>query len=474
MIPIHFGTAGWRAIIAQDFTFKNLRVVTQSIVDYLKVEKLHHRQIIVGYDTRFHSENFARTVAEVLAANGVQVLLTQTDAPTPVISFEILQRKSAGAINITASHNPPEYSGVKFSTSWGGPALPEVTRYIEERCAVHLADTKPVPRMTLAEARKKKLVVDFDPAPHYLKHMRNLIDFNALKKAKLSVVCDVLYGTGRNYLDTLLLESGCKVTVLHNWRDALFGGHAPEPSRENLAELMATMKKQKAHLGVSTDGDADRFGIVDSDGSFLTPNEILPLALDHLMRTRQWKGVVARSVMTTHFLDAVAKMHDVELRETPVGFKYIAEVMLKDNFVLGGEESGGLTIKGHIPEKDGILACLLMAEVRAAAKKPLRQCLADLQKKVGAFYTQRLNLHLSPEKMDALKEKLSTHPPTNIGEFSVRRIVDVDGFKFILKDQSWLGVRLSGTEPLIRLYAESDNEKKLSEIVAQGKKIVGV
>jgi alpha-D-glucose phosphate-specific phosphoglucomutase len=474
MIPIRFGTAGWRAIIAQEFTFPNVRIVAQSIADYLKSEKLHHKQLVLGYDTRFHSENFARTVAEVLAANGIQILFCEKDAPTPAIALQILKKKTAGSVNITASHNPAEYNGIKFSTSWGGPALPEVTKYIEERCVVHQHETKPIARMSLADARKKKLVIDFNPREEYLKHIRGLIDFKVLKKAKLNVICDVLYGTGKDYLDTLFEESGCKVTALHNWRDVLFGGHHPEPAAENLGEMMALMKKKKADLGVGTDGDSDRFGIVDSDGSFLTPNEILPLVLDHLVRTRGWKGVTARSVMTSHFLDAVAKMHGIEVREVPVGFKYIAEVMVKDNFVMGGEESGGLTIKGHIPEKDGILACLLMAEVRAAARKPLRQCLKDLQKKVGAeFYTERVNFHLAPEKMDALKERLANHPPTNIGDFSVRRIVDIDGTKFILKDQSWLGIRLSGTEPLVRLYAESDSPKKLAQIVAQGKKIVG-
>jgi len=471
---IRFGTAGWRAIIAQDFTFQNVRIVAQSIADYLKSEKLHHRQLIVGYDSRFLSEDFARTATEVLTANGIQVVLCDKYAPTPAIALEILRRKASGSVNITASHNPAEYSGLKFSTAWGGPALPEVTRTLEERCLIYLSESKSIHRISMTDAHKKKLIIDYDPSTNYLKHIRKLIDFNLLKRAKLSVVCDVLYGTATNYLDTLLKESKCKVTVLHNWRDVLFGGNAPEPSKENLTELMATMKKQKADIGLGTDGDSDRFGIVDSDGTFLTPNEILPLVLDHLVRTRKWEGVVARSVMTSHFLDAVAKMHNIEVRETPVGFKYIAEVMLKENFILGGEESGGLTIKGHIPEKDGILACLLMTEVRAAAKKPLRECLNDLQKKVGFFYSHRVNFHMSPEKMNSLKDKLSTHPPTSLGEFSVKRIVDLDGFKFILKDQSWIGVRVSGTEPVVRLYVETDSPKKLNKLVAHGKKIIGV
>ncbi|OGR87308.1 MAG: hypothetical protein A3A86_04090 [Elusimicrobia bacterium RIFCSPLOWO2_01_FULL_60_11] len=474
MMPIRFGTAGWRALIAQDFTFGNVRIVAQAIADYLRSEKLHHKQILVGYDTRFLSENFAKTVTETLTANGIQVLLCEKDTPTPALALQILKLKTAGSVNITASHNPPEYNGIKFSTSWGGPALPEVTRSLEERCLHHQTDGRPISRMPIAEGLRKKLIVPIDPGPAYLKHMRGLIDFKILKKARLPVVCDPLYGTGRGYLDKLLEESGCKVTVLHNWRDPLFGGGTPEPSEENLGELMKVMKKQKASLGVGTDGDSDRFGIVDSDGSFLTPNEILPLVLDHLVKTRKWKGVVARSVMTSHFLDAVARSHGIEVRETPVGFKYISEVMLKEDFILGGEESGGLTIKGHIPEKDGILACLLMAEVRALAKRPLRQCLTDLQKKVGFSYTERMNFFLPLEKMNALKERLSTHPPTTLGEFSVKRIVDLDGSKFMFKDQSWLGIRLSGTEPVVRLYVESDSPKKVKSLIQQGKKLVGV
>ena len=474
MIPIHFGTAGWRAVIAQDFTFQNVRIVAQAIADQLKSEKLHHRQVIVGFDSRFLSEDFARTVTEVLTANSIQVSLCERDAPTPAISFEILRRKAAGSITITASHNPPEYSGIKFSTAWGGPALPEVTRSLEERCAISLTEGKNISRLSLSEGRKKKLVINFDPAPTYLKQIRGLIDFKLLKRAKLSVACDVLYGTARGYLDTLLKESGCRTAVLHNYRDVLFGGRAPDPSRENLEELVAVMKKQKCDIGLATDCDADRFGIVDSDGTFLTPNEILPLVLNHLIKTRKWKGVIARSVMTSHFLDAVAKQYDIEVRETPVGFKYIAEVMCKENFLMGGEESGGLTIKGHIPEKDGILACMLLAEVRAFEKKPLRQSLLELQKKVGFFFTERANFHLPMEKMASLKEKLSSHPPTTLGEFSVKRIVDLDGFKFIMKDQSWIGIRLSGTEPVIRLYVETDSQKKLSKLISHGKSIIGV
>lgn len=473
-MAIRFGTAGWRAVIAQDFTFHNVRVLSQAIADYLKSEKLQHKQVIVGYDTRFHSENFAAAVTEVLTANAIQVLLTTRDVPTPVLAHEIMERKAAGAVNVTASHNPAEYSGIKFSTSWGGPALPEITKSLEERCAAIIAEARPLVRMPIADGRRKKLIVDLDPLPSYTKHIHKLIDFKAIGKSKLTVVCDLLYGTARGYLDALLEDCNLKLTVLHNHRDVMFGGHHPEPAKENLSEMMAVMKKQKAHLGLATDGDADRFGIVDSDGSFLTPNEILPLALDHLMRTRKWSGVVARSVMTSHFLDAVAKMHGVEVRETPVGFKFIADVMQKEDFILGGEESGGMTVKGHIPEKDGILACLLMAEVRAAAKKPLRQCLIDLQKKVGFFLTERLNFHIPPDKMMALKERLSTRPPTSFGEFTVKRIVDVDGFKFIFKDQSWIGIRLSGTEPLVRLYVETDHPKKLQALIAQGKKIIGV
>ena len=482
---IKFGTSGWRGIIADDFTFDNVKLVSQSIADYIKSEirKMEIRKlgkvknlisqspnlsisaVIVGYDTRFHSENFAKISSQVLAANGIKVFLTKRDCPTPVISYEILRRKIAGGLNFTASHNPPEYNGLKFSPSWGGPALPETTKVIEEKLQIPNYRLQ-IKEMDFEEAKTKNLIEEIEPEKTYIKRIKELVDLRAIKKSNIKMVLDVLYGTGRGYLDKILVDSGCKIKVLHNWRDVLFGGNPPEPAKKNLGELLQILKKEKYQLGLATDGDADRFGIIDSDGTFITPNETIAILLDHLVKTRKWKGVVARSVMTTHLVDAVAKKHNVEVRETPVGFKYIGEVMTKEKMIIGGEESGGLTIMGHIPEKDGILACLLAAEMVAINKKPVREILKQIYREVGTILSERLNFHLPAEKMNSIKQKLEQNPPSEIASIRVKNINKMDGYKFLLEDGSWVGLRLSGTEPVVRIYVEADNQKKMNALIS--------
>ncbi|MDD5687280.1 MAG: phosphoglucomutase/phosphomannomutase family protein [Elusimicrobia bacterium] len=496
MKMIKFGTSGWRGIIADDFTFDNVKLVSQAIADYIKqVSGLGDKQIsesqktktssthspahpltrppavIIGYDTRFCSENFARTSAEVLAANEITVFSTKRDCPTPAISYEILKRKTSGGINFTASHNPPEYNGLKFSPSWGGPALPETTKAIENRCKElgEQGTGREIKQINYEEGKKRNLIQEIEPEKNYIKRIEELIDLKAIKKSKIKIVLDVLYGTARGYLDKILEDADCKVKILHNYRDVLFGGHAPEPSKENLTELLSILKKEKYNLGLGTDGDADRFGIIDSDGSFISPNEMIALSLDHLVKTRKWKGVVARSVMTTHLIDAVAKKYNITVRETPVGFKYIGEVMTKEDMIIGGEESGGLTIFGHIPEKDGILACLLAAEMVAINKKSLRKILNQIYKEVGTILSTRLNFHLPQEKMNSIKTKLEKNPPAEISSLKVVNINKLDGYKFILEDGSWVGLRLSGTEPVIRIYVEADSKKKLDSLTSSSK-----
>jgi len=480
---IKFGTSGWGGIIADDFTYDNVKLVSQAVADYVKKMedgrwKMEKQKllptshfplptVIIGYDTRFHSENFAKISSKVLAANGIKALITKRDCPTPVISYEILRRKIDGGLNFTASHNPPEYNGLKFSPSWGGPALPETTKAIEKRCEVLLRSPKSeVKEISFEEGKRKKLIEEIEPEKTYIKRIKELVDLRAIKKSNIKMVLDVLYGTGRGYLDKILLDSGCKIKVLHNFRDVLFGGNPPEPAKKNLGELLQILKKEKYQLGLGTDGDADRFGIVDSDGTFITPNETIALLLDHLVKTRKWKGVVARSVMTTHLVDAVAKKYNVEVRETPVGFKYIGEVMTKEKMIIGGEESGGLTIMGHIPEKDGILACLLAAEMVAVNKKPIREILKQIYREVGMILSDRLNFHLPAEKMNSIKSKLEQNPPSEIASIKVKNINKMDGYKFLLEDGSWVGLRLSGTEPVVRIYVEAATRKKMSALVS--------
>lgn len=468
---IKFGTSGWRGIIADDFTFDNVKVVSQAVADYINNDGATEKQksVIVGYDTRFHSENFAKISSQVLAANGIKVFLTKRDCPTPVISYEILRRKIAGGLNFTASHNPPEYNGLKFSPSWGGPALPETTKAIEKRCeelARRAGGESAIKEISFEEGKSKNKISEIEPEKTYIKRIKELVDLKAIQKSNIKMVLDVLYGTGRGYLDKILADSDCKIKVLHNFRDVLFGGNPPEPAKKNLGELLQILKKEKYQLGLATDGDADRFGIIDSDGTFITPNETIALLLDHLVKTRKWKGVVARSVMTTHLVDAVAKKYNVEVRETPVGFKYIGEVMTKEKMIIGGEESGGLTIMGHIPEKDGILACLLAAEMVAVNKKPIREILKQIYRQVGTILSERLNFRLPAEKMNSIKSKLEQNPPSAIASIRVKNINRTDGYKFLLEDGSWVGLRLSGTEPVVRIYVEADNRKKMNALIS--------
>ncbi|HAM39672.1 MAG: phosphoglucomutase [Elusimicrobia bacterium RIFOXYC2_FULL_34_12] len=471
---IKFGTSGWRGIIADDFTFDNVKIVTQAIADYVKQNNKNNPKIIVGYDPRFHSENFSKLSSSVLAGNGIKVLLTKRDCPTPVISYEIIRRKTDGGINFTASHNPPEYNGLKFSPSWGGPALPETTKAIEKRCEelLQASSKTEIKEIDFSEGKKKGLIEEIEPENLYIKRLHQLVDLKAIKKSNLKMIIDLLYGTGRGYLDKILEDTGCRVKVLHNYRDVLFGGHPPEPSKENLGELLKILKKEKYNLGLGTDGDADRFGIIDRDGTFITPNDTIALLLNHLVKTRNWKGVVARSVMTTHLVDAVAKKHGIEVRETPVGFKYIGDVMLKEDMIIGGEESGGLTILGHIPEKDGILACLLVAEMVAINKKPIKEILKQIYKEVGVILSTRLNFRMPQEKMEQVKSKLAQNPPSEIASLKVKDINKLDGYKFILEDGSWVGLRLSGTEPVIRIYVEASNNKKINALADASKKFL--
>jgi len=475
MNGIKFGTSGWRGVIAEDFTFAGVRAVSQAIGEYVTAQGpgTRDRSIVVGYDTRFLSEAFAAEAAKTLAAQGIRVFLTDRDTPTPVVAYEIIRRQTAGGIIVTASHNPPEWSGIKFSAAWGGPALPAATKEIETRANAILAARGALPATPLAEAAAARLIERIDPRESYLERLRALVDLSALRRARLKVVMDPLYGSARDYLDRLLRDAGCEVTVLHDWRDPYFGGRAPEPSAEGLRELASRVVASGAHLGLATDGDADRFGLVDADGSFLEPNYFLGLLLHHLVKARGWKGGVARSVATSHLVDAVARHLDIPVFETPVGFKYIGELIAKDALVLGGEESAGLSVKGHVPEKDGILACLLAAELVASrGRVRLRTLLKELYGEVGTFLTQRRNYRLQPDQMQRLQDRLR-NPPGMLADLAVIDVNRLDGVKLLLEDGSWLLLRLSGTEPVVRVYAESSSPEHLERLMSVGEALLG-
>jgi phosphoglucomutase len=470
-VKIKFGTSGWRGVIADDFTCARVRAVTQAIADHLTAQGLKDKGVIVGYDTRFMSERFASEAAQVLAAAGIHAYLSNRDVPTPVVSYEIIRRKAAGGINFTASHNPPDYNGLKFSPAWGGPALPETTKDIETR-ANTLLEKNSIAGMPLAQAKSAGLIEDADLRKSYVDDIRKKIDFDVIRKAKLKVAADLLYGTGRGFLDSALRDAGCALTAIHDHRDPLFGGHAPEPSEENLAELAGMMKKGKYDIGLSVDGDADRFGVLDSDGTYINPNQVLALVLDYLCRTRGWKGGAARSIATSHLVDAVAKKHGIEVYETGVGFKYIGDLLVQGKIIFGGEESAGMTIKDHVPEKDGILACLLVAEMVARERKPVKELLRRLFKEVGTILNQRINIHLDESNQKAVAERLS-QPITELDGLRVKgKKATSDGTKYMLEDDSWVLMRASGTEPVVRLYVESSSEQKIRELVEAGRKFI--
>jgi alpha-D-glucose phosphate-specific phosphoglucomutase len=475
MTSIKFGTSGWRGIIAQDFTFENVRLATQGIANYLNLElrneqsPLHFRNpvVIVGHDTRFLARDFALAVCEVLAANDIEPLLCDRDTPTPVIAYAIRDRKTLGGINMTASHNPPEYQGLKFSTWNGAPATPDVTKQIEANIAKLQSENFSFNGAVIGTYECKT----FNPQPAYFKQLHRLIEFSVLRKAKMKVALDFSYGTAHGYLDKLFESVGAKITLFHNELNPLFGGHHPEPNAENMADVSKFVRSGKAQIGLGTDGDADRFGIVDKDGTWLTPNQVLALALYHLKKNRGWTGAVVRTVPTSHQVDAVAKLFGVKVYETPVGFKYIGEIMEREPVIVGGEESGGLSVKGHVPEKDGILACLLMAELVATEKKSLGQILKELSKKIGEFYTDRINISFSPEKKEALLAKLGGGLQT-IGAFKVEKFITTDGFKFLLPNNEWVAFRASGTEPLIRCYIEAKSKANLKKLDAACRKLL--
>ncbi len=468
-MAIKFGTSGWRDIIARDFTFDNVRLATRGIADYLNTQKSKSRTVILGYDTRFLGKEFALAAAEVLETAGLEPLLCDRDTPTPVIAYAIRHRRAAGGINFTASHNPPEYQGLKFSTANGAPATPEVTRQIEANIAKLQSENFSFKGAVIGTYHCKT----FNPQPDYFKQIRKLVDFSVLKKAKLRVAVDLSYGTGHGYLDQLLEDVGAKVTLFHNELNPLFGGHHPEPNAENMRDVSKFVRSGKAQIGLGLDGDADRFGIVDKDGTWLTPNQILALTLYHLKKNRGWTGAVVRTVPTSHQVDAVAELLGVKVHETPVGFKYIGALMESEPIIVGGEESGGLSVKGHVPEKDGILACLLMAELVAAEKKSLGQILKELSKKIGDFYTDRINIGFAPEKKEALLSKLGGGLQT-IGQFKVEKFITTDGYKFLLPDREWVAFRASGTEPLIRCYIEARSRANFKKLEAACRQILAV
>lgn len=488
---IKFGTSGWRAKIGEHYTVANLRKIATATALHIKnnkkygyngeeydfylkskgKEKPSFPLVVVGYDTRFFSEIAARIVSEVFAYHGIHVIFSNVESPTPVIGWMVLENSAVGGVTITASHNPPEYNGFKWTPFWGGPASVEITRDIEQK-VMEISDLQSERYIDFDTAVSNGVIRVMDFHKNYFEQVKSIVNLKVLKNFKGSVVTDSVYGCSRSYLRKLIEDAGVKVKGIREERDVYFGGRSPDTDEENLTMLRDIVIKEKHNLGLACDGDADRFGIITSKGRWLSPNYVLALCYYHLIKNRGMKGGVVRSVMTTHMVDVIAKDNGFDVRETPVGFKYIGEFLKSGDYVIGGEESGGLSVRGHVPEKDGILACLLILELVAYEKKDLEKIIEEVEKKYGKFFSMRVNFKIS-ESMDVAQiiSKLEKNPPLKIASKSVWRIDTTDGFKFILKDGDWLGLRPSGTEPVVRIYAESKTRETLNKIIEDGKKI---
>lgn len=473
MTAIKFGTDGWREIIAREFTFENVKFVTQAIADYINDKAMGSRGIVIGYDNRFLSEHFAEAVAEVLCGNSIKVFMTGRATPTPVTAFAVKNLRAAGAIMLTASHNPPQYNGIKFIPDYAGPALPYITDVLE-RNVNEVVSSRQYKDIRYDKAVESGMVTNIDPFGDYISHLKTIVDIDVISQSGLKIVVDPMYGAGIGYLDHILSDAGCTVEVIHGNRDPLFGGSLPEPSEKVLSELRDMVVSHKADLGLAMDGDADRFGIIDNDGTYINPNQVLYLIYFHLLNSRGLKGPVARSVATTHMLDRIANHYGFEVDETPVGFKYIGESMMKKGSILGGEESGGLSIAGHIPEKDGILAAVLITELVAKQGKPLRDVMKHVNEQFGSLVSQRLDIKTTPEKQVEVLNTLAGASPSEIAGMVVNRTISIDGKKFLLEDGSWVLIRASGTEPLFRIYVETDQQEKLKNIQQSTRELLGL
>ena len=464
-MTIRFGTSGWRAVIADEFTFANVERVVNAIARSLKGNNdgdAASSKLIIGCDTRFMGEQFVELAADIASRHGLDVLRCDGPVPTPTMSHAIRSNGAGGGINFTASHNPPQYQGIKFSTADGAPALPEVTKAIEDLIGAGelVATTEPAGTVT-----------SFDPKPAYLADLASKVRLDAIANAGGRYAYDPLWGTGRGYLDKLLRDHGLEVETLHDWRDVTFGGLSPEPGEKQLAELRAMVVENDLTLGLATDGDGDRFGIIDRGGVAITANALVALLTDYLAETRGWQAGVARSVATTHLVDRVARARGLQLHETPVGFKFIGELINKDEIILGGEESAGLSIMGHYPEKDGLLACLLAAEAVAVRGKSITEQLEELYGRVGRLESTRVGVKLDEDLAAKLPEKLEREP-TTIGGRKVESINRMDGVKFLFGKDTWMLMRPSGTEPLVRIYAESENADDLADLIEAGRKFL--
>jgi alpha-D-glucose phosphate-specific phosphoglucomutase len=472
-MTIKFGTDGWRAVIAETFTFENLRLVSQAVADHLlEINGTKSPEIVIGFDTRFLSDRFAAEVARVMAANGIVAHLARADAPTPAISYNIVHKQASGGVMITASHNPPRYNGFKIKAAYGGAAPKQQIEAIERKLfAIH--ERIGANLMDYQRALDNGLIRRFDPAWPYYEHLTtNLVNMDIISNGELKVVADSMYGSGRGVFREVISRTRTKVIELHDDLHPGFGGIHPEPLGKNLKELVATVQHENAHLGLATDGDADRIGAVDERGNFVDPHTIMSLAVRYLVERRGLSGNIAKTISSTLMLNRLAKTYGLQVFETPVGFDIIARLILEEDILLGGEESGSISIKGHIPEADGILMGLLLMEIVADAGVPLSELVEDLQRTVGPTTYKRNDVRLKRliSKKDMVQQLLEKTPERISGE-TVVKVDSYDGVKYHLADDSWLLIRPSGTEPVLRLYAEASTEAAVDALLATAEEL---
>jgi alpha-D-glucose phosphate-specific phosphoglucomutase len=473
-LTIRFGTDGWRAVISDTFTFANLRLVAQAIADYMLDESDERPEVVIGFDTRFLSDRYATEVARVLAGNGLVAHLTRADAPSPAISYAVLHKKAAAGVMITASHNAPRYNGLKLKAAFGGAALPEQADQVEAYLARNQERARWPNVMDYQTALEQGLIRRFDPAWAYYEHLGQLINLDLISASELRVVSDPMYGSGRKCIADMLARTRCRVVEIRGEMNPGFGGIHPEPVERYLSALAAAIQAHHADVGLATDGDGDRIGALDAQGSFVDPHHIFALTLKYLVETRGLSGTVVKSISTTRMVDRLASRYGLPLVETPVGFNHIADHMVNDNVLIGGEESGGLSIRGHIPEGDGVLMGLLLLEIIAAMEAPLHELVDDLQADVGPAHYARRDIPLrTPVAKRKLVDRLVADAPASLGGESVVDVDVLDGVKYLLSDDSWLLIRPSGTEPVLRVYAEARDPAMVETLLSYGRRVAG-
>lgn len=462
-MAIKFGTDGWRAIISDDFTFDNVRKVSQAIADHFKGKGV---ALVVGYDWRFLSEKYAELVAEVLAANDIKVLLSDKAVPTPLVSLAIKNKKLSGGIMITASHNPPVYNGIKIKASYAGSADEGITKSVES----FLGKNK-VRITALKEAVSSGTVAFVDLKADYMRFITSYIDMDLLKKAEFNVLVDCMYGVGDGYIEEILKDTNIKITQMRAGRDPLFGGINPEPIPKNLEAVFQAMKNGRYDIAIVNDGDADRIGVVTPKGGYMGAGIVMALLLLHFIEDKKWTGEVVKTISNTTLIERIVKKYNLKMHETPVGFKYICRLMLDEDILIGGEESGGIGVKNYMPERDGMLLGILLIEMMAHRKEGILEIMHDVEKEYGKFCYTRIDMDYPDDKKKKLMEFLKQSPPKEILGRPIKEVRSYDGYKFILEDDSWLIMRLSGTEPKLRVYAEASSEKLAKEYLEFGKKI---